>query len=238
MYVNTNFPSINNMFFMIFIQPSVSLHFITKVDMVIDPVWIPHSAGCAGHAVFPHFIFEVLPPGVAGLVTAGVFAAAMSTMDSSLNAVSSVVVTDVVKRCLAPDLKDRQYLRIGRGISIGAAAMMVGMALVLGSLQKVWAAPFSAFACLPPCAALFGCGVMYPKPRPFDVRRRSRLYVSIWLVLSELRFCPGPFGTSDFVNMTISESDTLVPRKATEAIVMIDAYVCVCVPGPGDRRSL
>jgi len=86
--------------------------------------------------VFPHFIFEVLPPGVAGLVTAGVFAAAMSTMDSSLNAVSSVVVTDVFKRCLAPDLKDRQYLRIGRGISIGAAAMMVGMALVLGSLQK------------------------------------------------------------------------------------------------------
>jgi SSS family solute:Na+ symporter len=86
--------------------------------------------------VFPHFIFEVLPPGVAGVVMSGVFAAAMSTMDSSLNAVSSVVVTDVVKRCVAPNLKDKQYLLIGRVVSVCTAALMVGMALVLGGLHK------------------------------------------------------------------------------------------------------
>src|SRR3546814_9260160 len=38
---------------------------------------------------FPWFIAQQLPPGVSGLVIAGVFAAAMSTLDSSMNSMSA-----------------------------------------------------------------------------------------------------------------------------------------------------
>ena len=41
-----------------------------------------------------HYILTQLPPGLRGLVTAGVFAAAIATTNSALNAMSSVMVQD------------------------------------------------------------------------------------------------------------------------------------------------
>jgi len=44
--------------------------------------------------VFPHFIVTHLPPGVVGLVLAAIFAAAMSTLSSSLNSSSAAALGD------------------------------------------------------------------------------------------------------------------------------------------------
>ena len=44
--------------------------------------------------IFPRFIIEGLPPGISGLVIAGIIAAAMSTLSSSLNALASSSVVD------------------------------------------------------------------------------------------------------------------------------------------------
>ena len=48
--------------------------------------------------VFPHFIRHILPRGLAGLVVAALFSAAMSSLDSGMNSISSVVVTDFYRR--------------------------------------------------------------------------------------------------------------------------------------------
>ena len=48
--------------------------------------------------VFPHFIAFQLPPGVAGLVVAAMFAAAMSSIDSGVNSITAVVLTDLSGR--------------------------------------------------------------------------------------------------------------------------------------------
>ena len=48
--------------------------------------------------VFPHFIAFHLPPGVSGLVVAAMFAAAMSSIDSGVNSITAVVVTDLAGR--------------------------------------------------------------------------------------------------------------------------------------------
>ena len=47
---------------------------------------------------FPLFIAQQLPAGIVGLVIAGLFAASMSTLDSSLNSISAAVVTDFYRR--------------------------------------------------------------------------------------------------------------------------------------------
>ena len=44
--------------------------------------------------IFPYFIVQHLPPGVVGLVLAAIFAAAMSTLSSSLNSSSAAAVND------------------------------------------------------------------------------------------------------------------------------------------------
>ena len=75
-----------------------------------------------GDEVFPKFIVEGLPAGVSGLVLAGILAAAMSTLSSSLNALASSTMLDVfanVKRWelhkLSP-LKTSKYLTLFWGV--------------------------------------------------------------------------------------------------------------------------
>src|SRR5690606_30083233 len=48
--------------------------------------------------LFPHFITYNLPPGISGLVVAAMFAAAMSSIDSGVNSITAVVMTDVLDR--------------------------------------------------------------------------------------------------------------------------------------------
>ncbi len=51
-----------------------------------------------GDEIFPKFIIEKMPPGVSGLILAGILAAAMSTLSSSLNALASSSVLDLMRR--------------------------------------------------------------------------------------------------------------------------------------------
>ena len=65
-------------------------------------------------AVFPHFILTQMPAGLAGVVIAGVLAAAMSSLDSSINSIATVTVIDLLKPYLAKGRDDRYYLRMAR----------------------------------------------------------------------------------------------------------------------------
>jgi cyclically-permuted mutarotase family protein len=56
------------------------------------------SVGMQNDSVFPLFITNHLPPGVAGLVIAGIFSASMSSLDSSMHSISTVVTVDFYKR--------------------------------------------------------------------------------------------------------------------------------------------
>ena len=77
--------------------------------------------------VVPFFILNQLPPGVAGLVIAAALAAGMSSLDSSINAISTVVVVDVYRRHLVPDRSDRHYLRVAWIVAaLASAGMLAG----------------------------------------------------------------------------------------------------------------
>lgn len=69
--------------------------------------------------IFPKFIIEGLPAGLSGLLLAGILAAAMSTLSSSLSALSSSTVTDVYTRLKRSPISDEEGLRVGRWATIG-----------------------------------------------------------------------------------------------------------------------
>ncbi len=81
--------------------------------------------------VLPYFILHYLHPGISGLVLAAVLAAAMSSLDSSLNAISAVSIVDVYRRHLVKGRDDAHYLRAARMIAIGASVFMILGAWVL-----------------------------------------------------------------------------------------------------------
>lgn len=61
--------------------------------------------------LFPKFIVEQLPPGLSGLLIAGILAAAMSTISSSLNSLSTSTVSDLYQRLTRRTLPDEMVLR-------------------------------------------------------------------------------------------------------------------------------
>lgn len=81
-------------------------------------------------AILPFFIARELPPGVAGLVVAGIFAAAQSAISTSLNATSTVIVTDFLQR-LGPPHDDAHWLRRARFVTAIAGVAAVSLAGLL-----------------------------------------------------------------------------------------------------------
>ncbi len=85
--------------------------------------------------VFLEFIMHEMPVGLRGLMMAGLFAAAMSSMDSALNAMASTVIADFyrpLRRRLSPDQggeTDRRERWVSRWAVAAWAAAMAGVAV-------------------------------------------------------------------------------------------------------------
>lgn len=90
-------------------------------------------------AVFPLFIVQQLPAGVSGLLIAGVFAAAMSSLDSSLNSVATVIVTDFYRR-FKPNSPDSTRLKLARWLTVilGTTATTVALLMATYDIKSLW----------------------------------------------------------------------------------------------------
>ena len=113
--------------------------------------------------VFPTLVAEVLPVGVVGIVLAGLISAIMSTVDSTLNSASTLIVMDFVKP-KHPELSGRDTAKIGRittGIIMVIAAVWAPM---IGNFGGLWSYLQQMFAIIvPPIAVLFLVGMFYKK---------------------------------------------------------------------------
>jgi solute:Na+ symporter, SSS family len=79
--------------------------------------------------VFPHFIVTHLPPGISGLVVAAIFAAAMSTLSSSLNSSAAAAVGDFYLPLTGRRRSDAHYLAVSRGLTITFGLIQVAIAI-------------------------------------------------------------------------------------------------------------
>lgn len=75
--------------------------------------------------IFPHFISYELPVGISGLVVAGMFAAAMSSLDSGVNSITAVVVTDFFDRFGVAPKTERGHVRLSRWMAFGIGTFVV-----------------------------------------------------------------------------------------------------------------
>jgi solute:Na+ symporter, SSS family len=85
-----------------------------------------------GDRVFPYYMVTRLPPGCAGLLIAAVFAAAMSTISTSLNCSATLTLTDFYKRYVRPDASERASLAVlyGGTLAWGLIGTGVGLAMI------------------------------------------------------------------------------------------------------------
>ena len=88
----------------------------------------------AGESILPFFIAGHLPAGFAGLVVAGIFAAAQSNVSSDLNSGATALVTDFVER-FRPGMPERARLNWARGATAALGVVTTGVALALTRLE-------------------------------------------------------------------------------------------------------
>jgi len=87
--------------------------------------------GLTADEVFPRFILTQVPAGLAGFMLTGLFASAMSTLDSSINAVAATVTIDFYKRLWSRQRDSRHYALVGKMISLLFSIAMISTACAI-----------------------------------------------------------------------------------------------------------
>jgi SSS family transporter len=87
--------------------------------------------------VFPSYIIRYIPTGLLGLLIAVIFAAAMSSLDSEITALSSATVIDFYRRWFRLEASDAHYLLVSRLSTLFWGLFALGVALYAGQLGSL-----------------------------------------------------------------------------------------------------
>ena len=87
--------------------------------------------------IYPQFIWDYLPPGVAGLVMAAILAAAMSNLSAALNSLASTTVMDFWKPLARKERTEAEYLRIARWVTLFWGGVLLIIAFLARHVQSV-----------------------------------------------------------------------------------------------------
>ena len=121
--------------------PAGFLFFLIGTAMFVFYKSHPESlaVGMQNDEIFPLFISTQLPAGLSGLLIAGIFAASMSSLDSSMHSIATVYITDFHKRFKA-NISDEQSLRLAKILVIifGLLAMLLAAALVRFDIKSLF----------------------------------------------------------------------------------------------------
>ena len=89
--------------------------------------------------IFPAFIVRSLPHGVAGLVIAAIFAAAMSNLSGSLNSLASTTVLDFYQPLAKRGTDDAKLLKLSRWLTAAWGVILIMIAV----LARGWGSVFT-----------------------------------------------------------------------------------------------
>ena len=113
--------------------------------------------------IYPTMLFDLLPPGLLGIVLAGLIAAMMSSLDSGLNSVSTLITMDFVKK-IKPNADSKSLMNIGRIITAVVMVIAILWAPQIGEFEKLWDYLQNTLAWFcPPIVALFVMGLFFKR---------------------------------------------------------------------------
>ncbi len=119
--------------------------------------------------IFPTFAVSRLPPGVGGAILAALLAAAMSSIDSGINSIATVLTVEL--RGTQPTTAHRDNVPLARTITLVAGLFITIAACALTYLPEKWgivgAMPRTFNAVTAPLGGLFLIGMFFPRVGEF-----------------------------------------------------------------------
>lgn len=144
--------------------------------------------GLSGDKVVPFFIINELPNGVSGLLITALFAAAMSSVDSGVNSLATVVVHDFVRPLRRQVRSEADDLRLARILTVVFGGFAIGAACYAAQQKNILTAalvPLGLFT--GPILALFLLGMLTRRGsfRAWCVAAAVAIAVTRWLQVFE-----------------------------------------------------
>ena len=137
-----------------------------------NPAAIPPHLSLAknGDAFFPYYIGHYLPPGLSGLVVAGLVGTAVLAVGSAINSIATVISKDFIDTFRnGPDRSEAAKVRTARFLAIGIGAVIVCLSVAVsavpGNLIEVQVKTIHLFIC--PMFGLFFLAMFVPFATPF-----------------------------------------------------------------------
>ena len=142
---------------------SLLVYYMRNPDQLPGGVESPMTAGFSDR-IFPHFINYGLPVGVSGFVVAALFAVAQSSVDSGINATTSVIMIDLVRKYRRSQPTEAQDLKLAKILTIIIGVVVTLMGVVLSLAPKdlnLIDLQLKSFNCvLGPLGAMFMAGML------------------------------------------------------------------------------
>ncbi len=137
--------------------------FILVFPGVIAAAIYSDQIGANADQALPFLIQELVPTGLAGLITAGLLAALMSTIAAALNSCGTLVAVDIVAR-IRPQTTDAQQVLIGRWSAVGVMILAIAWSTQGDKFSSIFVAVQQIAAALaPPITAVFVMGVFWKR---------------------------------------------------------------------------
>jgi len=118
--------------------------------------------------LLPLFIMEKMPAGLVGLIFIAIMAAAMSSLDSSINSLSAATVEDIYKKLRKRRIEPEQEIKLSKIFTLFWGVLCITFAFFVGdisptiieSINKIGSAFYG------PVFAVFLAGIVYSKAKP------------------------------------------------------------------------
>jgi SSS family solute:Na+ symporter len=118
--------------FALFMIVGLLLYLFFHGISIHDPVSPFHRAD----EIFPYYILHYLPEGVKGLIIAGLFAAAISTLAGSMTSLSASAMLDLYRPVFGKRSDGKHDVRISRIFTVIAAVILIFVAFLFIQVQQ------------------------------------------------------------------------------------------------------
>lgn len=111
--------------------------------------------------MLPFYVMHILPAGASGLVITAIFAAAMSSVDSGLNSLVTVIVNDWIRPLRRRTVTDRHDVALARVLTVAVGVLATLAAIYasrIGNIVQMWMRVMGLFAA--PILSVFILGML------------------------------------------------------------------------------
>ncbi|QLK86656.1 sodium:solute symporter [Staphylococcus sp. 17KM0847] len=186
-------------------------------------------------SIVPYFILTEMPPFVAGLLIAAIFAAAQSTISSSLNSIAACLSVDIKQRFFGKK-DEKSEVRFARlaTVVVGLLGMLVSLYLIAADSSDVW----DLFLLITglfgvPIAGIFAVGIFTKRTHGIGVIIGIIVAVVASYFLQGIGGAGSPFYTSilafmiAFIVAYIASVIIPTPQKDISGLTIYDKHTAV-----------